>query len=378
MTTAGSDRVRAGVLIAVLAAAAFPRAAGADANTAAAEAAFQRAVKLRADGKWAEACEAFKQSLELDAQLGTRFNLAGCYEKIGKLVLAWQLYSELAQRDTNAGRKARAAKLAAQLQPRLSWLRIDAPGKADGFAVTLDGEAATRLLGIETPLDQGAHELVATAPGRAPWRQTVTLREGEHRVIAIQALAAAASEAPAGPEPRSAGEAAPRRDPPAVKRRAEPPRAPASSGRRMFASVTASVGMYSAPPGVSIAPALAVGAGGELGLDVARAGASRIGLGVIANGDVIVDQSTFERFFAGAAVRLASGPIAVHAGPGVSILTGAGDTVLGLGGDVAASLALTPRVGVAVHANLSSVAPPPGGMDNLTVLRLGVGLVYQR
>jgi hypothetical protein len=390
--------------VAVVVASATPAAA--DANTAAAEAAFQRGVQLRDEGNWDAACTAFGQSQQLDPQHGTAFNLAGCYVKIGKVVLAWALYSELGQRDTNAGRKARAAKLAAELKPKLSWLRIDVAEKPAELAVTVDGEPVTRLLGIDAPFDVGTHEIVATARGRQPWSKTVTIRaQGDRKTVAIPALAAAdatgkdatgkdattkdattkdattkdatgkdATGRDATAKDRAAKQtvAAVPAGEPDVTERADVDTAAAPSP--LLVTLTASLGMYSAPPGTSVAPALALGAGAAIGY----AFTPSVGAAVIANGDVVVDHVTFERLFAGAGISLGGPRWRVHAAPGLSILTGAGDTVLGFGGDAAATLALTRALGISLHLNVSSVAQPPGLMGNLTVLRTGVGISYLR
>jgi hypothetical protein len=62
---------------------------GAFAQTAAdtdrAERLFAEASALVAAGKYAEACPRFEESERLDGALGTHYNLALCFEKIGKL-----------------------------------------------------------------------------------------------------------------------------------------------------------------------------------------------------------------------------------------------------------------------------------------------------
>lgn len=349
-----------------------PRSAYADAKTAAAEAAFQRATKLRSDGKWAEACEAFKQSNDLDPQFGTAFNLAGCYAQIKKVVAAWSLYSELAQKDTNAGRKAKSAELAKQLQPRLSWIKVDAPPtRPPGLAVTIDGEPADRLLGIEAPFDVGTHEVVAKATGMDTITKSVAIAsEGQHVAIALPEMKPSKVDQPnVADTPTPDGKVVAVVETPDDAVTTTAPRATASPWI-LVASATA--GVYSAPPGEN-APAFAAGIGGAVGRRVAGS------LGVIAavNGDVVVDQATFERIFAGAGIRFESGKLAVHVTPGVSILTGASETVFGVGGDAIVAFAITSKLGVALNVNASSVGQPEGFMGNLTVLRAGLGLSFQ-
>jgi hypothetical protein len=342
---------------------ATPRSAHADANTAAAEAAFQRATKLRADGKWAEACDAFDQSNKLDPQFGTAFNLGGCYLQIKKLVAAWSVYSELAQKDTNAGRKAKSAELVAQLQPRLSWIKIEAPAtKPDGFSVTVDGESAVQLLGVETPYEIGTHQVVATASGMETVTKSVVIEsEGQHVSVVIPAMS---------PVQRAEQKQVAIND--AAVEQIETTHGLSVAPSPWIVMASATAGVYSAPPGEN-APAFAVG----LGAAVGRRLGSSIGVIAAANADLVVDRVTFERVFAGAGIRLQMAKLAVHVTPGVSILTGASETVLGFGGDAVVSYAVTTKIGVALHVNASSVAQPEGFMGNLTLLRAGVGVSFQ-
>lgn len=344
----------------------MPTTVFADASTAAAEAEFQKAVKLRSERKWREACDAFQKSQTLDPQHGTAFNLAGCYREIGKLVQAWTLYRELSQRDSNAGRKAKAAKLASELEPRLSYLRVDATTRHPDLAVTIDGEPATALVGVETPIDVGAHSVTASAPGHETWTQTVTIKREADRVsISIPTLEATAQVTTAD---TSVGEK--------ESVEIETGGRTIAETRRWFATVALSLGAYSAPPGVSVTPAFAVGAKTIVGIDITRASAARIGVGAILNGDVVIDQTTFQRLFAGLGARVAMRKLAIHAGPGVTVLTGAGETVTGFGAELGATFLVSGRLGVGLDANLSSVAQPFGLMGNLMVLRAGVGVAY--
>jgi uncharacterized protein HemY len=63
-------------------------------SSALAEQLFNQARDLVKANKWAEACPKFEASLRYDPVLGTRLNLANCYEHVGKLASAWGLYRE--------------------------------------------------------------------------------------------------------------------------------------------------------------------------------------------------------------------------------------------------------------------------------------------
>jgi hypothetical protein len=161
-------------------------------SSAIAEQLFNQARDLAKANQWAEACPKFEASLRYDPVLGTRLNLATCYEHIGKLASAWSLYRESIELAKKAGDKRRdyAQKQAAALEPRLPKLAISAPANSPaGFVVTRDG---TRIdagaLDIALYVDPGAHEITASAPGFEAFTQTVTLVEGKAETLAIPDL----------------------------------------------------------------------------------------------------------------------------------------------------------------------------------------------
>jgi hypothetical protein len=153
--------------------------AASGADSAAAEALFERGRQLMAEGKPAEACPKFEESQRLDPGSGTLINLAECYERQGRIASAWGKYLEAAaaaQASDNAERarvaQARADALRQRL-PRLS-LSLAAP-ETPGLEVRRDQIVIGKAQwGIEMPLDPGQHTIEVTAPGRITWRQTVT------------------------------------------------------------------------------------------------------------------------------------------------------------------------------------------------------------
>src|SRR4051794_26464548 len=76
-------------------------------DQAAAEGLFNDAKKLVADGKFADACPKFEESQRLDPAPGTQFNLAECYEHIGRTASAWALFLGVAQLAKSAGMQDR-------------------------------------------------------------------------------------------------------------------------------------------------------------------------------------------------------------------------------------------------------------------------------
>jgi len=174
-------------VVAGLALAAHPLRAQDAAN--AEQIAFDQGHDMMVAGKFAEACEAFERSQKLDPQIGTRYNIGLCSEKQGKLTSAWAAFREVAQRDTNAGRRADAQKRADALAPRLTKLLINSAASPSGFAVHVNSLDVTNLLGIETPVDPGDYTVTATAPGFKDWSAKVSATgEGLTVTVAIPPL----------------------------------------------------------------------------------------------------------------------------------------------------------------------------------------------
>jgi hypothetical protein len=165
-----------------------------------AEQLFQQGKDLSAKGDWAAACPKFEASLRYDPALGTRLNLATCYEKVGKLASAWALFKEsvdLARKASDDKRRDFASKRVAALEPRLPRLTITAPPSPPaGFVVTRGGETVdAALFGSAVYVDPGEHEIVASAPGHEPYTTKIVVEEWKQADVVIPALT------PSKPEP---------------------------------------------------------------------------------------------------------------------------------------------------------------------------------
>jgi hypothetical protein len=136
------------------------------AQKADADAAFQRGRAHLAAGEIAQACAEFEASMRFDAQLGTLYNLATCHERLGKLATAWTEYKELVATDTNAPRVRDAKRKVAELEPRLTRMRLVVQAAAPGLVVRRDDRDVTSLVGGDYPVDPGTYTFVAEAPGR--------------------------------------------------------------------------------------------------------------------------------------------------------------------------------------------------------------------
>ena len=170
-------------------------------NPAAAEALFEQARAAMAAGSYDIACARFRDSDRLDPAVGTRFNLADCEERRGRVATAWSLFrgvlSELAQDDDRRPiAEERAKSLEARL-PKLTLLRsAETP---PGVQVRVDGvELGEASFGVPLPMDPGAHELSLTASeGAAPERSSFSLKEGEHSQLPIRLAGPNAARPPA-------------------------------------------------------------------------------------------------------------------------------------------------------------------------------------
>jgi hypothetical protein len=208
MTRSESKRLLAFVAVILFSASAFGQSGD---NAAASRALFNEARALVAKGKIAEACPKFEESLRLNHGIGTQFNLADCYEKLGRTASAWGLFLEVAAQARAAGqgeRESVARERAGALEPKLARLTIEVARPVTGLEVRRDGTlvgAASYQTAV--PVDPGVHAVEATAPGMEPWKGEINVPPGPTTVsVKVPELARTAAAAPEGaPAPNAAG-----------------------------------------------------------------------------------------------------------------------------------------------------------------------------
>ena len=185
-----TDRLVAGAFTLVLAAWAAP--AGAQNEATAARALFNEARALAEKGEHAAACPKFEESMRLRPGEGTRFNLADCWEQIGRTASAWGEFLEVASSSKSSGRKDReklARRRAEALEPKLSRLIIQVTVAESELSVMRDGlEVRTGTWGTAVPVDPGRHSISARAPGKRPWFQEVEVSGTEPVTVEIPRL----------------------------------------------------------------------------------------------------------------------------------------------------------------------------------------------
>jgi hypothetical protein len=151
------------------------------ADAAGARTLFDDARKLMSAGKWSEACPKLEEGIKLNPGLGMRFNLADCWEHVGRTASAWALFLDVAQAakekkepKKEAEARRRAQKLEGE-QRRLLVL-VAATARVPGLEVRRgDQLVGEGQWGSSVPVDPGRYAIVASAPGKVPFRTEVTL-----------------------------------------------------------------------------------------------------------------------------------------------------------------------------------------------------------
>lgn len=205
-----AERTR--IVIATLIAAFLLRAPVASAQSAEAEALFQKAKKLLKEGKTAEACDLFEASERIESSVGTLLNLADCREKNGQHATAWAAFVKAEAAAKRAGkseakRGKEAKRRAAVLEPKLAYLTISVTGASmvQGLVVTRNGVAVDPgLWNQAAPVDPGVYVITGEAPGHEPWHTEVTIdSEGQKATVEVPRVEPVKIEAPVEKEPVS-------------------------------------------------------------------------------------------------------------------------------------------------------------------------------
>ncbi|MDB4992916.1 MAG: hypothetical protein JWM74_348 [Myxococcaceae bacterium] len=152
---------------------------------------FDEAKELAEKGNYADACPKLEESQKLDPALGTQFNLADCYEHVGRTATAWQLFNEVATAARAAGKGPRekaARGRMATLDPVLARVKVIAP-TAPGLEVKIDAHALTAAeLEAGYAVDPGDHAVAASANERKPWTGNVTGKPSATTEITVPEL----------------------------------------------------------------------------------------------------------------------------------------------------------------------------------------------
>lgn len=151
---------------------------------------FKEAKSLMAAGKLAQACPKLEESQSLDPAPGTKYQLAVCYEGTGKPATALAFYTEIAELAKAGGYKDKekvAREKAAAIEPRVPRIVIEvaSSSRVSGLAITRDGAPVEEgMYNRPILVDPGQYTIEATAPGKRPFKSTVTV-EGEGTKVSV-------------------------------------------------------------------------------------------------------------------------------------------------------------------------------------------------
>lgn len=161
----------------VLTATLFPRPARAIEPGSAAGILFAEGRKLAENGDYRSACPKFEQSLALEVGVGTQFNLADCWEHIGRTASARALFVGAAASAKAAGQTDREQVLrdrAQALEPRLTRLVIEVHGSERQLTIERNGVPLDESdWGRALAVDPDTYRIRASAPGKVSWTTTL-------------------------------------------------------------------------------------------------------------------------------------------------------------------------------------------------------------
>jgi hypothetical protein len=148
----------------------------AHAQSAEAEAQFNDGRQLLADGKLAQACQAFEASNRLEPRAGTLILLGECREQNQQLASASSAYKDALARVKDPRYRDLANAKVAALQPRLSYLTVGVSdeSRVDDLTIARNGKSFDSLLWNRAlPVDGGDYVITGHAPGHEEWQTTV-------------------------------------------------------------------------------------------------------------------------------------------------------------------------------------------------------------
>jgi hypothetical protein len=177
----------------------------AHAQNAEAEVLFTDANRLIAEGKLAEACDAFEASNRVEPGAGTLLALGQCREQNHQLASAWSAYKDALSRAKDSRKRDFATARIKALEPRLSYLTVSVPddSRIDGLTLTRNGKSFDPALWSRAlPVDGGVYLIAGNAPGRQPWQATAQVpADGAKISIEVPKLEELSKPLPPRPPP---------------------------------------------------------------------------------------------------------------------------------------------------------------------------------
>jgi hypothetical protein len=192
-------------LLLCLAAPTAPAAAQTPEDIASAKRWFKEGEEAEKRGEYANALSNFEQALAVKATPQLYLRVGACQEKLGRLIEAEASYQEALAR-ANAQALTPVALVAAEqieaLRPRIPVVSIAPADAYPGLSVTIDGApVAPAALAGKMPVNPGAHQLTAEAPGYDRRVQPFTAAERDLLTLAFNLTPTAPTRPPPTPPP---------------------------------------------------------------------------------------------------------------------------------------------------------------------------------
>jgi hypothetical protein len=202
-----------------------PGIAVAQGNVSVAEGLFRDGRELMEKGDYAAACAKLAESQRLDPSAGTVLNLASCQNKQGKIASAWASYlvaARLARTQNRANLAEEAKQRAAELEPKVSYLKVVLAERVPGIQVKIDEVTLeSAALGSKIPVDPGERNVSISAPGHKAAAMKVSIgAEHDSQTLNVPKLERSETEA-AQPAAEAPGHEPARGSPPAADKTAQ-------------------------------------------------------------------------------------------------------------------------------------------------------------
>lgn len=144
-------------------------------------------------GNWEAGCAKIDAARAMKETTAVMINVGDCLAHRGALAAAFSAYTRARALNTDRDRRdaleAEIKERLTELGPRLPRLKVSLETQISGATVKQDGQLlGPGALGTDLPVEVGAHEVTAEAPGRVPFRVTVTLREKETQTVVVRLL----------------------------------------------------------------------------------------------------------------------------------------------------------------------------------------------
>jgi hypothetical protein len=155
---------------------------------------YQEARALVKEGRWDEACPKFEAAMLKQPTASILINVGDCHAHQGKLTKAMEDYDVARELNLLTQDETRRAALASeietrvkQLAKRVPMLRIIVENAVTDMVIRIDGNSLDEdKIGVDVPVEPGAHAVTAEATGFEAAPQQLTLKEGARERVTLR------------------------------------------------------------------------------------------------------------------------------------------------------------------------------------------------